>query len=132
MTERLEADVVNDPAVVAELTAVCEAYERAFIANDVATLEGMFWGHTGTVRFGLAESLWGHAEIVAFRRGTSTAGHARERRRVVINTFGDAFGTCSSEDARAGGRVGRITQAWVMRPEGWRIVAAHVSMVDPR
>ncbi|MDO9060019.1 MAG: DUF3225 domain-containing protein, partial [Bradyrhizobium sp.] len=32
--------------------------------------------------------------------------------------------------AWGGGRVGRQMQTWVRFPEGWKIVAAHVSIID--
>ncbi|MBN8889503.1 MAG: DUF3225 domain-containing protein, partial [Rhodospirillales bacterium] len=32
--------------------------------------------------------------------------------------------------ATAPGKVGRQLQSWVRMPEGWRVVAAHVSVIE--
>lgn len=127
----MEAPIINDPETLASLTAACEAYETALVANHVERLDGYFWRSARTVRFGLAECLYGFEDIAAFRRARSVAGLARDRKRVVVNTFGTNFGTYSAEDARSDGRVtGRISQSWVRLGHDWQIVAAHVSTID--
>jgi hypothetical protein len=50
----------------------------------------------------------------------------------VITTYGSDFAVASTLFHRAStpGKVGRQMQTWVRFDEGWRIVAAHVSMID--
>jgi AtzH-like len=121
---------VNLPEVVAEITAIFARYEAALVANDVATLDALFWQAPHTVRYGAGENLYGHAEIAAFRAGRSPAGLARSLQRTVITTFGRDFATASTEFRRAGNpAIGRQMQSWVRFPDGWRVVAAHVSLL---
>jgi len=122
---------INIPRALAELTAAFEAYERAFIANDVAALTALFWDSDRVVRFGGGENLFGAAEIAAFRQGRATADLDRDLARTVITTFGQDFGTASTLfRRRSTGRTGRQMQSWVRLDGAWRIVAAHVSMLD--
>lgn len=123
---------INLPQVVAEVEAQFERYERALVSNDVATLDELFWDDARTLRFGIAESSYGHASIAAFRAARSPLDLARRIRRKVIQTFGTDFATASIEFERDSqpGRVGRQQQTWVRMPQGWRIVAAHVSLIQ--
>jgi hypothetical protein len=117
--------------VLAEVTAAFEAYERALMGNDAEALTGFFWAHNKTLRYGIAEQLHGIAEIAAYRKAQKAAGGYRARRleRTVITTFGRDFATASTTYVRdSDGRPGRQMQTWVRLPEGWRIVAAHVSL----
>jgi hypothetical protein len=119
---------INLAGVVAEVTAAFMRYEEALNANDVAVLDELFRVAPYTLRFGLAEELYGHAQIAGFR-----AARVPPTRRVisntVITTFGHDFATASTEFRRPGQtRLGRQQQSWVRFPEGWRIVAAHVSL----
>jgi hypothetical protein len=125
---------VNIPEIVAEVTAAFERYEAALIANDVATLDELFWSSPQTIRYGIGENLYGTAEILAFRTARSPAGLARTLSRTVITTFGRDAATASTLFERAGapGRIGRQMQTWIRLPEGWRVVAAHVSVIDTR
>jgi hypothetical protein len=125
---------VNIPEIVAEVTAAFERYEAALIANDVATLDELFWSSPQTIRYGIGENLYGTAEILAFRTGRSPAGLARTLSRTVITTFGRDAATASTLFERPGapGRIGRQMQTWIRLPEGWRVVAAHVSVIDTR
>jgi hypothetical protein len=52
--------------------------------------------------------------------------------RTVITTYGRDHPTASTLFQRdtIPGKVGRQMQTWARMPEGWRIVAAHVSMLD--
>ena len=125
-----EAPEINIREVVAEVTAAFARYEAALVGNDVATLDELFWNAPQTVRYGVTENLYGHDEIGAFRAGRSPAGLARSLQRTVITTFGRDFATTSTEFRRTGSdRIGRQTQSWVRFPEGWRVVAAHVSLL---
>jgi hypothetical protein len=122
---------INIPSVVAQLTAAFEAYERAFVANDVAALTDLFWASERTIRFGGGENLFGAAEIAAFRQGRGTADLDRDLARTVITTFGLDFGTASTLfRRRSTGKTGRQMQSWVRLEGHWRIVAAHVSILD--
>ncbi len=123
---------VNIPDVVAEVAAAFQHYEAALVGNDVETLEALFWDDPKTVRYGVAENLYGMDEIRAFRRTRSPLGLARNLRRTVITTFGRNLATTSTLFQRdsAPGRIGRQSQAWVRLAGGWRVVAAHVSMID--
>ena len=123
---------IDRPNVVAEVTAAFERYERALVTNDVATLNAMFRADARTIRYGSAEILYGHDEIAAFRAARSPVGLARRRSRTVITIYGADFAVASTLFYRASapGKVGRQMQTWVRFAEGWRIVAAHVSMID--
>ena len=120
---------VNISEIVAEVRDFFDRYEAALIANDVDYLNACFWQDDATVRYGVAENLYGYEQIVGFR--TSAAPVAgRVLRNTVITTFGRDFAAVSTEFGRDGqSRVGRQTQTLVRRPEGWRIVAAHVSLM---
>jgi len=123
---------IDRPDVVAEVTAACERYEHALVTNDVAALNAMFRADARTIRYGSAEILYGHDEIAAFRAARSPVGLARSRSRTVVTTYGSDFAVASTLFHRvsAPGKVGRQMQTWVRFPEGWRIVAAHVSLID--
>lgn len=119
---------INIPEVLAEVTAVFDRYEQALVNNDVAVLDELFWQSPHTVRYGAGELLYGHEEIARFRSARSPAGLARTVLRTVITTFGRDSATASIHFDR-GGRIGRQMQTWIRLPEGWRVVAAHVSMM---
>ena len=121
---------INLPEVVAEVAAAFARYEAALVSNDVATLDALFWDSPHTIRYGIAEVLYGSAEIQAFRAGRPSAGLARSLERTVITTFGRDAATASTLFRRAPGKLGRQMQTWVRLSEGWRVVAAHVSVVD--
>jgi len=121
---------IDDPAVVAEVRSVFDRYEAALMANDIAVLDELFWADPRTVRFGVAELLYGHEAIRAFRASVGSYPH-RVNRRVVVTAFGADFATTNLEFERAGsGQVGRETKIMARIPgAGWRIVAAHVSLL---
>jgi hypothetical protein len=123
---------IDLPAVVVEVTREFERYERALVANDVPLLDAIFRDDLRTIRYGGAENLYGYDEIKAFRGARSPAGLARTLSHTVITTFGRDFAVASTLFQRASmpGKIGRQTQTWVRFPEGWRVVAAHVSAID--
>jgi ketosteroid isomerase-like protein len=123
---------VDDPEVLGEVRAAFAAYEAALVGNDVAALDAFFWRDGRALRYGAGENLYGHDAIAAFRAARPAAGLARTLERTAIHAFGRDFATASTLFHREGaaGRVGRQTQSWVRMPEGWRIVAAHVSVID--
>jgi hypothetical protein len=123
---------INDPEIVAELQALYPRYEAALVGNDVETLTDLFWSSPYAMRMGLTENLYGIDEIVAFRKGRSPVNLARSIRRLDIVTFGRDFGSITLEFERTvDGKLvrGRQSQVWARLPEGWRIVAAHVSLL---
>jgi hypothetical protein len=123
---------INLPEVVAEVEAAFERYEAALVANDVATLDAMFRQDEHTIRYGAGENLYGYGEIAAFRAARSPLNLARTRSRTVITTYGRDFAVASTLFHRDGApsKVGRQMQTWVRFDEGWRVVAAHVSLID--
>lgn len=123
---------INLPEIVAEVTAEFQRYETALVTNDVLTLDAIFAHDPRTIRYGIGENLYGYAEIAAFRAGRSPLNLARRLDRTVITTFGRDCATASTLFYREGatGRVGRQMQTWARMPEGWRVVAAHVSIIE--
>jgi hypothetical protein len=123
---------IDLPEVVAEVKAAFDRYENALGDNDVATLNSIFRKDPRTIRYGGAENLYGHAEIEAFRAARSPVGLARTISKTVISTYGHDHAVVSTLFHRATmpGKVGRQMQTWVRFPEGWRVVAAHVSFID--
>ena len=122
---------INDPATLAEVTAAFNRYEQALVSNDVAVLDTLFWENPRVVRYGATENLYGYDEIAAFRKARPSKGLNRTLTRTVITTFGHAYATAWTEFSRPGSeRIGRQSQVWVKRPEGWRIAAAHVSNME--
>jgi len=123
---------VDLPDIVAEVTAQFQRYEQALVSNDVATLGELFRNDPRTLRYGIGENLYGHEEISAFRAARSPAGLIRRTARTVITTYGRDSAVASTLFYRdsAPGKVGRQMQTWIRFPEGWRIVAAHVSIID--
>ncbi len=123
-------DEINRPEVLAEVHAVFARYETALVDNDVAVLDELFWNSPHTVRYGATENLVGYAQIQAFRAGRSPQGLARKLQNTVITTYGRDMATAMTEYQRAGSQaIGRQSQTWLRLPEGWRVVAAHVSLL---
>ena len=121
---------INIPEVLAEVRAMFDRYEQALVSNDVTTLDELFWASPLTVRYGATENLYGRDAIVAFRKARSPLNLARTLRNTVITTFGTDFATAATEFLRPPGTaVGRQMQTWVRTAEGWRVVAAHVSLL---
>ena len=123
---------IDIPEVKAEVEAAFARYETALTTNDVATLQALFWADPHTIRYGIGENLYGHDEIGRFRAARSPVGLQRRIFRTVITTYGRDSATASTlfERDSVPGKVGRQMQTWVRMPEGWRIVAAHVSLID--
>ena len=122
---------VNVPDVLAEVEAAFARYEQALVTNDLAVLDELFWADSRTVRYGAGELLYGIEAIRVFRGVRPAQGLARSLGRTVITTFGQDFATASTEFTREGmaGKIGRQQQSWVRMASGWRIVAAHVSVI---
>ena len=123
---------INRPEVRAEVEAAFARYETALVGNDVAALQALFWHSAHTIRYGIGENLYGSDEIAAFRPARSPVGLARRIFRTVITTYGQDCATVSTLFSRdtMPGKIGRQMQTWSRMPEGWRVVAAHVSLID--
>ena len=95
----------------------------------------MFWAGPQVMRFGVSENLYGPDELEAFRKARPAANLARAVTRLDIVSFGRDFASITLEFERtAPGRTsrtirGRQSQSWVRLSEGWRIIAAHVSLL---
>ena len=127
-----DVHAVRFPEVVAEIRRAFEAYEAALMANDVAALSGFFWRDPRAARMGGDGNLYGWEAIAGFRKGRDVSDVARDLGRVEIHAYGKDFGTATAEYRRRGsGRSGAQSQTWARFPEGWRIVAAHVSLAPP-
>ncbi len=122
---------IDLPEVVAEVTAAFNRYEEALVSNDVETLDALFRDDPRTIRYGGAENLYGYAQIMAFRAGRSPAGLMRTLSKTVITAYGRDCAVASTLFYRdtAPNKVGRQMQTWIRFPEGWRVVAAHVSVI---
>ena len=123
--------IVDAPDVLAEVTAAVDAYEAALMANDVEALDGFFRDAPQTVRYGVAENLYGFEAIAAFRIGRSGGSPQRSRLRTEITTFGRDIAIANVEFLREGAkRPGRQSQTWIRTETGWKIVSAHVSLLQ--
>jgi hypothetical protein len=122
---------IDMPDVVAEVWGAFNRYEQALVSNDVETLDALFRDDPCTVRFGATENLFGYDQIKAFRAARSPGGLARTLTNTVVTTYGRDFAIASTLFHRATmpGKVGRQMQTWVRFPDGWFVVAAHVSVI---
>ena len=121
--------LIDDPETLAEITAVFEAYEKALLENDSATLDAMFLHSDKAVRYGVAEVQYGIEEVRRFR--ALQKPFDRTLSRTVITTYGHEIAVASTLFHRPDfpGQVGRQLQTWVRTHEGWRVAAAHISMM---
>ena len=129
--------VINQPEIVAEVAAAFDEYERALVANDIDTMNELFWDAPDVVRYGIGEVQHGGAAIRAWRASCEPVPASRRLHRTVVTTFGRDHATVSTEftsDAKS--LLGRQMQTWVRlgsadgRWGGWKIVAAHVSLIE--
>ena len=121
---------LNLPEIKKEVTQAFERYEKALNENDQAVLNELFWNSPHTLRYGIAEQLYGYEAIKGFRAGRPAIDLRRDLLKVVITTYGRDFATASCEYKRMEtGRLGRQMQTWMRTPAGWRVVAAHVSLL---
>ena len=123
---------IDLPDVLAEVSAQFARYEKALVSNDVAVLDELFRDDPRTLRYGIGENLYGYSEIMAFRAARPSVGLMRKTARTVITSYGRDMAVASTLFYRetTPGKVGRQMQTWVRFAEGWRIVAAHVSVID--
>ena len=122
---------INLPHVLAEMEAAFARYEDALVNNKVDVLDELFWNNPHTLRYGIGENLYGFEAIQAFRASRPSQGLQRTCLNTVITTYGEDFATANTEFQRDGvARSGRQSQTWMRTPEGWRVVAAHVSLMS--
>ncbi len=121
---------VNIPEVVAEVTEAFQRYERALVTNDVEALDALFWDSPHTLRFGIAENLYGYEAIASFRSSRPPIDLRRQLSNTKIVTYGRDLATANTEFQRFGSTMtGRQSHVWVRTENGWRIAAAHVSLM---
>jgi hypothetical protein len=125
---------IDLPEVVAEVRAAFDRYERALTTNDLDALNTIFRDAPQTIRYGIGENLYGYGEIKAFRGARAPIGLMRSTSQTVITTYGRDFAVASTLFRRetVPGKVGRQQQTWVRFPDGWHVVAAHVSLIDDK
>jgi hypothetical protein len=123
---------IDLPDVVAEVREAFERYEQALVTNDVEALNAFFHDDPRTIRYGGGENLHGYAQIMVFRAARSPLGLARTLDQTLITTYGRDHAVASTLYRRASnpGKIGRQMQTWVRFADGWRVVAAHVSLID--
>jgi len=123
---------IDLPDVIAEVSAAFARYEKALTTNDLAVLGELFRDDPRTIRYGIGENLYGYGEIQAFRGARLPVGLMRRIERTVITAYGRDTAVASTLFYRdtVPGKVGRQMQTWIRCPEGWRIVAASVSLID--
>jgi len=121
---------INIPEVVAEVKEAFRRYERALIDNDVAILDTLFWNSASTLRFGIGENLYGYEAIATFRNGRPPIDLTRQLKNTVITSYGRDVATANTEFQRNGSKLtGRQSHVWLRTDDGWRIAAAHVSLM---
>jgi hypothetical protein len=123
---------IDLPDVLAEVSAQFSKYEQALVTNDVEALDSFFLDDERSIRYGGGENLYGYVQIKAFRAARSPAGLARTLQQTMITSYGRDFAIASTLFHRESfpGKIGRQMQSWVRMDNGWRIVAAHVSMIE--
>jgi ketosteroid isomerase-like protein len=126
-----EALALNDPTVVAEVEAAFARYETALVGNDVETLDALFLDDASTIRYGIGENLYGIEVIREFRKARSSGGLARRLEQTVITTYGKDCAVAATlfRRASAPGKIGRQMQTWIRTAGGWKVAAAHVSVI---
>src|ERR1700733_908015 len=121
---------INRPDALAEVWEAYRRYEAALLAADVKTLDELFWDSEHTVRYGVAEIVYGHPAIAAFN-ARRRPNAERVLGDIVVTTYGEDFATASTLFLDVPeGKIGRQMQSWARMPDGWRVVAAHVSVID--
>ena len=121
---------INLPEVLAEVKAAFARYEDALVHNKVEVLDELFWDSPHTLRYGATENLYGYQAIQDFRAGRPSTGLMRSLQNTVITSYGRDFATANTEFLRPNSTaIGRQSQTWMRTPTGWRVVAAHVSLL---
>ena len=128
------ADPTDAAAVgaAADVRAEFERYERALVDGDLHVMEEQFWAGPDVVRFGIADQQVGAEALADWRRRQPPLplGRSLQQTRVAA-VSGDLVivTTCFTYPGRR--QLGRQSQTWARLADGWRIVHAHVSEIDP-
>jgi len=124
---------INIPEVAAEVADAFARYERAFVGNDAAALDALFWASPHALRYGVRENLYGFEAIAAFRATQPPMDMTRRLMNTVITTYGRDVATVNTEFQRVGAATsGRQSQVWLKTDQGWRVAVAHVSLLPPQ
>jgi len=123
---------IDLPDVMAEVKAAYDRYNNVDNSGTASILNNTFWNDSRTIRYGQAENLYGYKAIEGFRAASRPLVPPRTLSDTVITTYGRDFAVASTLTYRANqpGKVGRQMQTWVRFPDGWHVVAAHVSTMD--
>jgi allophanate hydrolase len=123
---------VNLPEVQRELRALFEVYEAALMRNDVAALGRFFWDHEAATRYGFADWQHGAQAIADYRATVPAPDFTRTLHELRISSFGRDFAVVQTQFRRSDtAKLGLQSQTWVrFAAAGWKIVAAHVSLID--
>lgn len=123
---------IDLPEIVAEVKAAYDRYNDAVNTGNIAVMNSTFRNDPRTLRYGQAENLYGYKEIEGFRAAAQPLNPPRTLAKTVITTYGRDYAVASTLTYRANlpGKVGRQMQTWVRFPDGWHVVAAHVSTID--
>lgn len=124
----MDENDINNPDALAEVQKAFAIYEAALRDNDVGVLNTLFWKSSHTLRYGVGENLYGYDEIAQFRAIRAQPGGIRRLENTRITVYGNDMAIANTEFRREQVR-GRQSQVWVRMREGWRIVAAHVSLL---
>ncbi len=121
---------IDRPEVIAQVRAAFDRYEQALVRGDVAVLTELFWDDLRCVRFGVADRQDGAAAIAEWRRAHPSVPAGRRLSDTRIVAVDDSAAVVTTLFGYPDGAVeGRQSQTWFRFPDGWRIVAAHVSEV---
>ncbi len=123
-------DEINLAHVLAEVKAVFDRYETALVSNNIEMLDQFFWHSELVVRIGVSENLYGIEAVRAFRQARSSTALKRTLSHTMITTYGADLATATTEFTRENQAAGRQSQTWVRFADGWRIVTAHVSLIN--
>lgn len=119
---------IDDPVVYAEVEGASDRYEAALLANDLDTLDELFWQDARVLRVSAKDELQGIENIRRFRAGRAPTDVARDYLSRQIVCFGEHSAVVSITFLRKkDSRVGRQSQTWVRFDGSWRIVGAHIS-----
>lgn len=128
---RLHPDSIDLPEARAEVSALFHSYEAALMGNDVDALCNFFWDDARLTRYGIADRQLGIDEMRAFRAATPAPTFTRSLHNLRIHCFGSDMAVAQVEFVRSDTTLrGFQSQTWVRMLDGWKIVAAHVSMID--
>ncbi len=113
------------------MSALSDDYEAALVRHDLAALDSMFWESPEVLRFGVADMQTGFDALKAWRaQATPVSPTRRTAHRVVQELAPGVVAVDITFRYADAPTLGRQSQTWVQRPEGWRIVRAHVSVIS--